>query len=531
MVKIDRYLGRAYLNFAAMARFIIVVVEIDPCLGGASLNCVCSNAGFDFCGSMTNFIIVVVEIDSYHGRASLDCVLMAWGSFVGDDAFTAHAVFDAALSIPTAACLSQTVLGITSVFQWLGVLLMVMILLLCLCIYEFAITIGCWIVNIVITQILAGKNVTMFAAMLCLMQFCPFQQPHNLVALNMNKNGSHVQIVVATMSGVPCRCLTFICYLNRKRETRKFLNHSIDVGPYELKAIQLDTNEHPRRETKDDLTGDALKQYDTNIEGTALSMVDRETQFNNEFDQVTVEPGESLVSVYNHFSQLMNDLKRNKIKLPTVTINTKFLNCLQPEWINEKGHYARNYPKPRVRVRKYFMEQMLLEKKDEAGVILSNEQKVFLVANVVQMEELEELKHLARIAYKEAEKQQIIANKVNQQNVELIKQLEQYKEKVRVFKTNKATKTNFHTEFIEVDRKAKRLETEFQNQYIRDRDKIRDLEKERDDLQLNVSEQRKHVLELQNAQTILKRKMNANEDKYLDDVLNLEAKLKKNENV
>ncbi|GKE05401.1 retrovirus-related pol polyprotein from transposon TNT 1-94 [Tanacetum coccineum] len=237
---------------------------------------------------------------------------------------------------------------------------------------------------------------------------------------------------------------------------------------------------------------------------------------------------------------------------------------------NEKGHYARNCPKPRVRDSKYFMEQMLLAKKDEAGVILSNNQNDFLLADVVQMEELEELsvnicmmakiqpanidsneepsyystfisevqtpftsymnplftnsnheqtyleqpkiinytigddqinsdiifddpnvevnsgsvehdkkvhdshdnklEQLARNAYKEAEKQQMIANK---------------------------------KELIEADHKAKRLETELQNQFIRDRDKIRALEKERDDLQLNVSEQRKHV----------------------------EAKMKKNENV
>ncbi|GKB70628.1 hypothetical protein Tco_0932040 [Tanacetum coccineum] len=64
-----------------------------------------------------------------------------------------------------------------------------------------------------------------------------------------------------------------------------------------------------------------------------------------------------------------------------------------------------------------------------------------------------------------------------------------------------------------------------------EKDKIRSLEKEKDDLQLNVSEQRKHVLEQKTTQTSLKRKFNANEDKYLDDVLNLEAKLKKNENV
>ncbi|GKB69301.1 hypothetical protein Tco_0930713 [Tanacetum coccineum] len=116
----------------------------------------------------------------------------------------------------------------------------------------------------------------------------------------------------------------FRCYLNRKRETRKFLNHSIDVGTYELKIIQLDTSQDPRRETEDNLTGDALKQYEADIEamnlilisipndiytsvdscqtareawlrverlmqGTALSVVGRETWFNNEFDQFTAK--------------------------------------------------------------------------------------------------------------------------------------------------------------------------------------------------------------------------------------------------
>ncbi|GJU82372.1 retrovirus-related pol polyprotein from transposon TNT 1-94 [Tanacetum coccineum] len=90
-----------------------------------------------------------------------------------------------------------------------------------------------------------------------------------------------------------------------------------------------------------------------------------------------------------------------------------------------------------------------------------------------------------------------------------------------------ATKTKFHAKLIEADHKAKRLETELQNQFIRDRNKIGALEKERDNLQLNVSEQRKHVLELQNAQIVLKRKLNANEDKYLNDVLNLEEELKR----
>ncbi|GJT51766.1 hypothetical protein Tco_0977923 [Tanacetum coccineum] len=46
-----------------------------------------------------------------------------------------------------------------------------------------------------------------------------------------------------------------------------------------------------------------------------------------------LERGEALVSVYNRFAQLMNNLERNGIKFPKVTVNTKFLNCLQPEWL------------------------------------------------------------------------------------------------------------------------------------------------------------------------------------------------------
>ncbi|GKB20919.1 hypothetical protein Tco_0854842, partial [Tanacetum coccineum] len=72
------------------------------------------------------------------------------------------------------------------------------------------------------------------------------------------------------------------------------------------------------------------------MRGTVQNKVDRETRFNNEFNQFVAEPGEALVSVYNHFAELMNDLERNGIKFPHVTVNTKFLNCLQPEWPNKE---------------------------------------------------------------------------------------------------------------------------------------------------------------------------------------------------
>ncbi|GJW75434.1 gag-pol polyprotein, partial [Tanacetum coccineum] len=68
-----------------------------------------------------------------------------------------------------------------------------------------------------------------------------------------------------------------------------------------------------------------------------------------------------------------------------IVANVQCYNC------SEEGHYARNCPKPRIRDSKYFMEQMLLAKQDEAGVILTDEQNVFLFADVSRMEEIEEL--------------------------------------------------------------------------------------------------------------------------------------------
>nr|GEZ95808.1 Gag-Pol polyprotein [Tanacetum cinerariifolium]GFA12069.1 Gag-Pol polyprotein [Tanacetum cinerariifolium] len=57
------------------------------------------------------------------------------------------------------------------------------------------------------------------------------------------------------------------------------------------------------------------------------------------------------------------------------TSTVKCYNC------SGKGHYARNCPNPRVWDSKYFMEQILLAKQDEAGIILTDEQNDFLFAD------------------------------------------------------------------------------------------------------------------------------------------------------
>ncbi|GJV55085.1 integrase, catalytic region, zinc finger, CCHC-type containing protein [Tanacetum coccineum] len=68
--------------------------------------------------------------------------------------------------------------------------------------------------------------------------------------------------------------------------------------------------------------------------------------------------------------------------------NTSTVQCYN---CSGNRHYARSCPKPRVHDSKYFMEQMLLAKQDEAGVILTDEQNDFLFADASRMEEIEEL--------------------------------------------------------------------------------------------------------------------------------------------
>ncbi|GJZ19959.1 hypothetical protein Tco_0556549 [Tanacetum coccineum] len=140
-------------------------------------------------------------------------------------------------------------------------------------------------------------------------------------------------------------------YINRKRENQNWLNKALDEGPYQFQMFIPNNSTVPKLETTEDLQGDALLHYDAEMElmnlillsilnniynsvdactsakemwkrverlmrGTIQNKVDRETHFTNEFDQFVAELGEALVSVYNRFAQLMNDLERNDMHFP-----------------------------------------------------------------------------------------------------------------------------------------------------------------------------------------------------------------------
>ncbi|GKA46230.1 hypothetical protein Tco_0739113 [Tanacetum coccineum] len=72
------------------------------------------------------------------------------------------------------------------------------------------------------------------------------------------------------------------------------------------------------------------------------------------------------------------------------------------------------------------------------------------------------LEQLARNAYQEDEKQQLFAQKVQQQNTTLSSQLELYKERVRVLENIKGD-NNYLNEFLEDDRQAKHINQQAQS--------------------------------------------------------------------
>ncbi|GJX99548.1 hypothetical protein Tco_0356567 [Tanacetum coccineum] len=64
---------------------------------------------------------------------------------------------------------------------------------------------------------------------------------------------------------------------------------------------------------------------------------------------------------------------------------------IQSKNVGNSGHYARDCPKPRVCNSKYFQEQILLVRKDEAGIMLKDEQNEFILEDACKIEEFEVL--------------------------------------------------------------------------------------------------------------------------------------------
>ncbi|GKD42923.1 hypothetical protein Tco_1267568 [Tanacetum coccineum] len=68
------------------------------------------------------------------------------------------------------------------------------------------------------------------------------------------------------------------------------------------------------------------------MQGTSIRKQEKHLRLMNKFDKFVAGDGKSLTSVYERFSTLINIMDRNQVKPFEISINTKLLNSLQPEW-------------------------------------------------------------------------------------------------------------------------------------------------------------------------------------------------------
>ncbi|GJS61092.1 hypothetical protein Tco_0655876 [Tanacetum coccineum] len=252
---------------------------------------------------------------------------------------------------------------------------------------------------------------------------------------------------------------------------------------------------------------DMWKRVERLMRGTIQNKVDKEMRFTNEFDQFVVEPGEALVSVstlqpewlkyvtqvhlakrltvdlfddlFDYLQQFEKLVNASRAKNPTSVVD------YDDEYQQDDVHNNSEDPLVSAIIMQSLRDRGDIQRRNICGSV----EKDTHVPDLCAVEKL------ARNAYQEAEKQQIFAQQVQKQNTHLTSQLEMYKER---------------------------------SQLVRDRDIIRDLEKQRDKLDLDVKNYKRKNEELQKTHSILKRQMSKKEDTYHDTILDLEAKLKKN---
>ncbi|GJR96488.1 hypothetical protein Tco_0268662 [Tanacetum coccineum] len=101
--------------------------------------------------------------------------------------------------------------------------------------------------------------------------------------------------------------------------TTNIVLHGLPQGIYNL----VNHNEHAKQ------IWDRVKLH---IQGSELSLQERESKLYDDFDMFTSTPGETIHSCYMRFAQLINDMHTIRMKMRPMQVNTKFANHLQPEW-------------------------------------------------------------------------------------------------------------------------------------------------------------------------------------------------------
>ncbi|GJT87232.1 hypothetical protein Tco_1068949, partial [Tanacetum coccineum] len=76
-------------------------------------------------------------------------------------------------------------------------------------------------------------------------------------------------------------------YINRKRENQKWLNKALDEGPYQFEMFIPNNSTVPKLQTDEDLQGDVLLHYDTEMELMNLILLSIPNDIYNYVDACT----------------------------------------------------------------------------------------------------------------------------------------------------------------------------------------------------------------------------------------------------
>ncbi|GJS22651.1 integrase, catalytic region, zinc finger, CCHC-type containing protein [Tanacetum coccineum] len=310
------------------------------------------------------------------------------------------------------------------------------------------------------------------------------------------------------------------------------------------------------------------------MQGTKLSLQEKECKLYDEFDKFTFVKGETLYQYYWRFSQLINNMNVINMFMRAVQVNTKFLNSLQPEWslvvplfnpgddliacLNKamtykgnatsfgenntsgqarvvkcyncqgEGHMARQCTQPkRPRNAAWLKDKAMSAEAQEAGQILYKEQLAFLadpgipdalaiqttIPNNVAFQ-TEDLDTYA------SDCDDVSLGKANQEknNELLTAELERYKERVKTFEQSLIVDLSSHEKMID-------SQTD---------DMIKEklaLKEQVDSLEQNLSKQIKEKEYLLQTFIIFKNESREKKSKYMENEIDLEKKIKKLDNI
>ncbi|GJW68062.1 hypothetical protein Tco_0122486 [Tanacetum coccineum] len=119
-------------------------------------------------------------------------------------------------------------------------------------------------------------------------------------------------------------------FLDNKLEDGERMWNSIQNGPYKRPMIpNPDNDQEEILEPLSKMTTGNKSQYIANVKVTSHV---RHSRLMDKFDKFAPKEGESLESVYERLTTLVNIMDLNNVRPIPVSINTKFLKCLQPEW-------------------------------------------------------------------------------------------------------------------------------------------------------------------------------------------------------